>query len=30
MFLAATGFTQQLDPLSSTLGSTLVALLPIA
>ena len=30
MFLAATGFTQQLNPLSSTLGSTLIALLPLA
>ncbi|HVB42590.1 MAG TPA: L-lactate permease [Streptosporangiaceae bacterium] len=30
MFLAATDFTQQLDPLNSTLGSTLVALLPLA
>jgi lactate permease len=30
MFLAATNFTQQLNPVSSTLGSTLVALLPLA
>jgi lactate permease len=30
MFLAASGFSQQLNPLSSTLGSTLVALLPLA
>ena len=30
MFLAATGFTQQLAPLNSILGSTLVALLPLA
>src|SRR6185437_4892837 len=30
MFLAATGFTQQLNPLNSLLGSTLVALLPLA
>jgi lactate permease len=30
MFLAATGFTQQLNPLNSMLGSTLVALLPLA
>jgi lactate permease len=30
MFLAATGFTQQLNPLNSVLGSTLVALLPLA
>ncbi|MBO0775962.1 MAG: L-lactate permease, partial [Actinobacteria bacterium] len=30
MYLAASGFTQHLDPLSSTLGSTLVALIPIA
>src|SRR6266571_3742587 len=30
MFLAATDFTQQLNPVSSTLGSTLVALLPLA
>src|SRR5436309_13982105 len=30
MFLAASDFTQQLIPLNSTLGSTLVALLPLA
>ena len=30
MFLAASGFTQQLIPLNSVLGSTLVALLPLA
>ena len=30
MVLAATDFTQQLDPLNSILGSTLVALLPLA
>jgi lactate permease len=30
MVLAATGFTQQLNPLNSILGSTLVALLPLA
>jgi lactate permease len=30
MFLAATDFTQKLDPLNSILGSTLVALLPLA
>jgi lactate permease len=30
MVLAATGFTQHLNPLHSTLGSTLVALLPLA
>ncbi|HUZ39208.1 MAG TPA: L-lactate permease [Streptosporangiaceae bacterium] len=30
MFLAASGFTQHLNPLDSTLGSTLVALLPLA
>lgn len=30
MYLAASGFTQQLNPLSSALGSTLVALIPIA
>src|SRR5437763_5641663 len=30
MFLAATGFTQHLNPLNSLLGSTLVALLPLA
>lgn len=30
MYLAATGFTQNLDPLSSILGSTLVALIPLA
>ena len=30
MFLAATSFTQQLNPLNSLLGSTLVALLPLA
>jgi lactate permease len=30
MFLAATGFTQQLNPLNSLPGSTLVALLPLA
>jgi L-lactate permease len=30
MFLAATSFTQQLQPLNSVLGSTLVALLPLA
>src|SRR6266516_452643 len=30
MFLAATDFTQQLVPLNSTLGSTFVALLPLA
>jgi lactate permease len=30
MFLAASGFTQHLNPLASTLGSTLVALLPLA
>ena len=30
MFLAASGFTQQLNPLNSLLGSTLVALLPLA
>lgn len=30
MFLAATGFTQHLDPLNSVLGSTLVALIPLA
>jgi lactate permease len=30
MFLAATGFTQQLNPLNSLLGSTMVALLPLA
>jgi hypothetical protein len=30
MVLAATGFTQHLNPLNSILGSTLVALLPLA
>src|SRR5437764_7788075 len=30
MVLAATSFTQQLNPLNSILGSTLVALLPLA
>ena len=30
MFLAVTGFTQHLNPLNSILGSTLVALLPLA
>ncbi len=30
MFLAATGFNQHLDPLNSVLGSTLVALVPLA
>src|SRR5438552_3454212 len=30
MVLAATSFTQQLNPLNSTVGSTLVALLPLA
>ncbi|HEY9241606.1 MAG TPA: L-lactate permease [Streptosporangiaceae bacterium] len=30
MFLAAAGFTQTLDPLNSILGSTLVALIPLA
>jgi lactate permease len=30
MFLAASGFTQQLNPLNTLLGSTLVALLPLA
>ena len=30
MFLAAPDFTQQLIPLNSTLGSTIVALLPLA
>jgi lactate permease len=30
MVLAATDFTQQLNPLNSILGSTLVALLPLA
>jgi lactate permease len=30
MFLAATSFSQQLNPLNSLLGSTLVALLPLA